>query len=476
MRNNFSRYLTNLFEDLEQNDNQIALKSAESAVANAAHAVEKILIPQEFNGKDFLSYLLSVDAELEHGLMVQYLYAGYSLGGSHIPEKYREKVRGWQEIILGIAKEEMGHLITVQNVLRLIGAPLHFDRDDYLWDCVLYPFSFKLEPLTIKSLAKYVYAESPAGWIDSDDPTAIEIKAIIKVEGHGDPVGKLFKVMLQLIDDTVAIPDEVFQAPTYPYQAKFAEWGRGYAGGNRGNMASGHPAGAPDVLVVPLASRDDARNALKSVAEQGEARSEENSGELPSHFDRFLLIYKELSEVLKEMPEGWQASRNLAINPYTDAKESADVNGDLIENEEAVLWADLLNTRYRMLLAFIRHSFLLDDGLNQSVVSSPRGTIVNAAFGEMYNIRSITNVLIRTPIKNGSDKMAGPPFAIPYSLDLPSGEHNRWRQHEDIILGSQKLVKNLLAIASSENYNYLKSLRDSDETLLAVIRKLTDPV
>ena len=475
MRNNFSRYLTNLFENLEQNNNRIALRSAKSAFASAP-AVEKVLIPQEFNGKDFLSYLLSVDAEVEHGLKVQYLYAGYSLGGSHIPEKYREQVRCWQEIILGIAKEEMGHLITIQNVLRLIGSPMHFDRDDYLWDCVLYPFSFKLEPLTIKSLAKYVYAESPEGWIDSDAPAAIEIKAIIQAEGHGDPVGALFKVMLQLIEDTDAIPDTVFQAPTYPYQAKFDEWGRGYAGGNRGNTTEGHPVGAPDVLIVPLTSRDDARNALKVVAEQGEARTEEDSGDLPSHFNRFLLIYKELSEVLKEMPEGWQPSRNLAINPYTDSKESADVDGDLIENEEAVLWANLLNSRYRLLLAFIRHSFLLDDGFNQSVVSSPRGTIVNSAFGEMYNIRSITNVLIKTPIKKGSDKMAGPPFAIPYSMDLPLGEHNRWRQHQDIIIGSQKLVKDLLAITSSENHNYLKSLQDSDERLLAIVRKLTDPV
>ncbi len=475
MRNNFSRYLTNLFENVEQNNAQIALESAKSAVASAP-AVDKVLIPQEFNGKDFLSYLLSVDAELEHGLMVQYLYAGYSLGGSHIPEKYHEKVRCWQEIILGIAKEEMGHMITIQNVLRLIGAPLHFDRDDYLWDCVLYPFSFKLEPLTIKSLAKYVYAESPKDWINSDDPIAKEIKVIIKEEGHGDRVGMLFEVMLKLIDDSVAIPDTVFQAPTYPYQAKFDEWGRGYAGGNRGNTTYGHPKGAPDVLVVPLTSRDDARNALSLVAEQGEARLKENSDELPSHFDRFLLIYKELSAVLKEMGESWQASRNLAINPYTDAKQSSDENGDLIENEEAVLWANLLNARYRMLLAFIRHSFLLDDGFNQSAVSSLRGTVVNASFGEMYNIRSITNVLIKTPIKDGSDKMAGPPFAIPYSLDLPSGEHNRWRQHQDIIIGSQKLVKNLLAITSSENYNYLKSLQESDEGLLAVIRKLTEPV
>lgn len=475
MRNNFSRYLTNLFETLEPKNNLIGLKSAKS-LSVAAPAAAGDLIPEEFNGKDFLSYLLSVDAELEHGLMVQYLYAGYSLGGSHIPEEYREKVRRWQEIILGIAKEEMGHFISIQNVLRLIGAPLHFDRDDYLWDCVLYPFPFKFEPLTIESLAKYVYAESPKDWIDSDDPTAREIKAIIDAQAHGDQVGKLFEAILKIIDDPLAVPDSVFQAPTYPYQAKFDEWGRGYAGGNRGNATGGNPHGSPDVLVLPLASRDDARNALQEVAEQGEARLEADSGGSPSHFDRFLMIYKELREVTGKMPEGWQPSRNMAVNPYTDGSRSSGEDGDRIVNEEAVLWANLLDARYRLLLAFVRHSFLLDDGFNQEIVSSPRGTIVNSAFGEMYNIRSITNVLVKTPIKNGSDKMAGPPFSIPYSLDLPMGEHNRWRQHQDIIIGSQKLVKNLLEITSPENHTYLRSLRESDEGLLAIIRKLTDPV
>jgi hypothetical protein len=48
-------------------------------------------------------------------------------------------VRCWQEVILGIAKEEMAHLITVQNVLRLIGGPLNLDRNDYPWDAPFYP-------------------------------------------------------------------------------------------------------------------------------------------------------------------------------------------------------------------------------------------------------------------------------------------------------------------------------------------------
>src|SRR4029077_16718683 len=85
----------------------------------------------------------------------------FSLGGSQVPSAHWTEVSAWREIILGIAKEEMGHLMTVQNLLRCLGGPLNLDREDFPGDSEFYPFPFKLEPLTRQSLAKYVYAESP---------------------------------------------------------------------------------------------------------------------------------------------------------------------------------------------------------------------------------------------------------------------------------------------------------------------------
>ena len=35
----------------------------------------------------------------------------------NVPEPYRHEVATWQRIVQGVAKEEMGHLMTVQNVL-----------------------------------------------------------------------------------------------------------------------------------------------------------------------------------------------------------------------------------------------------------------------------------------------------------------------------------------------------------------------
>ncbi|WP_316839073.1 ferritin-like protein [Pedobacter gandavensis] len=484
MQINFERFLKPVFEVAESNKEKTVLmaKGLKSFQATLEKPVE---IPYEFNAKDYLSFLLYINSEIEHGLMLQYLYAGYSIGGAQIPEQYQQKVKGWQDIILGIAKEEMGHFISVQNVLKLIGAPLSFGRMDYPWDTPFYPFPFKLERLTLDSLAKYVYAESPEEWINSDDPIAKEIKEKVYKETI-DPhrVGALFQVILKLIKDTEQIPDDLFQANTYPFQAKFDEWGRGYTGGQRGSASSG-PKGSPDVLVAPLTCRDDAYAALEEIAEQGEAPDIEENNDKPSHFERFLLVYKEMRELELEQKIAWQASRNVATNPFVAERNSddslqasinvgTDYQRDAITNPEARAWAHLFNIRYRMLLNYLAHSFLLDNGFNNSGAVSPRATIINATFGEMYNLRSISNVLVQTPLNppGTDDKMAGPPFSMPYTLDLPMGEANRWREHQDLIEASEIVIESLVPYVSPTNLKYLYVLREADQGLSAIIKEL----
>ncbi|MEW6736214.1 MAG: ferritin-like domain-containing protein, partial [Acidobacteriota bacterium] len=123
MRFQMKRHLGNLNQVLAQLKRLKTLPKVEARQLMAAPT--QPLTPPEFDPRDYVSYLLYIDAEIEHALMVQYLYAAYSLGGAQVPENRRQMVQGWQEIILGIAKEEMGHLLSIQNVLRLIGAPLN---------------------------------------------------------------------------------------------------------------------------------------------------------------------------------------------------------------------------------------------------------------------------------------------------------------------------------------------------------------
>src|ERR1700726_1501670 len=94
----------------------------------------------DMSPRDHLVMMLTSGAEIEHALMVQYLYAAYSINVDQAREEDRAMVEGWRASILSVAREEMGHLLTVQNVLVLLGAPINLDRAMMPWDHEYYPF------------------------------------------------------------------------------------------------------------------------------------------------------------------------------------------------------------------------------------------------------------------------------------------------------------------------------------------------
>jgi hypothetical protein len=105
MRAKIRRHLGFLFEE--------AAKPQKLLVTAAAAGKAAFSFPVEFTPHRYAVFLLHIAAEIEHALMVQYLYAAFSLGGSKVPADRWIEVTEWREIILGIAKEDMGHLMTV---------------------------------------------------------------------------------------------------------------------------------------------------------------------------------------------------------------------------------------------------------------------------------------------------------------------------------------------------------------------------
>ena len=103
--------------------------------------------------------LLREASEIEHALMVQYLYAAFSLKPAY------EGVLGYgdpsSDDLLGVAVQEMQHLGQVNRLLVALGAGPNLLRQDFPFEPDIYPFAFNLEPLSRASLAKYVYAEAP---------------------------------------------------------------------------------------------------------------------------------------------------------------------------------------------------------------------------------------------------------------------------------------------------------------------------
>lgn len=80
-----------------------------------------------------------------------------------LPADATGKLGRWRREVLQVAREKMAHLAAVQNLLRFVGGPLTFDREDFPYRSALYPFPFRLEPLSRASLSRFVAAEMPTG-------------------------------------------------------------------------------------------------------------------------------------------------------------------------------------------------------------------------------------------------------------------------------------------------------------------------
>ncbi len=413
--------------------------------------------PVEFNWRDYAAMLLDVASEIEHSLMVQYLFAAYSLGGPQVPSELRGEVRAWQETILGVAKEEMGHLLTVQNLHTALGLPLHLEREDYPWGSEFYPFDFTLERLTLDTLATYVCAESPREWSGAE-AEEIRERALEGAHRAVNRVGALYEAIKRILSERTLVPDTAFGASTVPRQASWDEWGRGYTRGARGESSGVPGVPSPDLLILEVSSRDSALHALDEIGEQGEAAgalsgSDPSDAGEDSHFVRFLTIYRALRPLDPRVQE--LVSRRIQPNPAASS----------IAEQDASAWAHLFNLRYRMLLVNLAHAFELADLPGDGATINPRGALINRTFAEMYNLRAIAAMLVELYAERSGPEgplHAGPPFEMPYTLALPRGERNRWVLHSDLLEASAALVETLRPLASAQGDAYLAALSESD--------------
>ena len=443
---------------------------------------------------DHLVMLLHVAAEIEHGLMVQYLYAAYSLGGRDAAAKPKRQlmIRQWQESLLKVAKEEMGHLLTVQNVLCLLGAPVHFGREDYPWTVPYYPYPFKLEKLTRYSLACYVHAEMPPDIMarlkehphlshrfrEFAEKNKAEIDRLIKIHAPGPDhtVAAVYDEIIDIIGDETLIPDSAFDQDSIRYQASWDDWGRSYGPELRRLDAEGSTVGDPkpqreaNVIIMSAATRTEALKALHAIGGQGEAvHLERKRSEELSHFERFLKIFQ-------EFPDDWVPARDIPDNPTT--RSYVKTNATYIANDYARNWGTLFNYRYRLLLTCLAHSFRLQRAVAAGEPNL-RGVVMHRVFGEMYNIKTISGIIVGLPLDGDgasakSPRCAGPPFEMPYTLTLPDAEADTWRLHQEFLQGSIDVGGLLLKEAEGAERAYLVALRELDRKAIAAIDAMLD--
>jgi hypothetical protein len=105
--------------------------------------------------------LLREAAEIEHDLMVQYLYGAFSLKPA-----YQELVGNpapGASSFMGVIVQEMQHLGGVNRLLVDLKAAPVLTRQDFPYESDIYPFPFELTALSPVSLARFTYCEAPAG-------------------------------------------------------------------------------------------------------------------------------------------------------------------------------------------------------------------------------------------------------------------------------------------------------------------------
>jgi hypothetical protein len=467
----------------------------EAAVTDAAVEAGGSMHDPPLEPRDEAVFLLTAAAEIEHALMVQYLYAAYSV---RVSGDNTAELKKMQDLLFQITREEMGHLATVQNLLHLIGGPLNFNREHSPYASEIYPFRFNLQPLTLDSLAKYVIAESPADLPDtfpSEDKALLEqLQVDAKRANDGrevQHVGSIFARLKELFQGgDQGLQDQDFRLDTHPLQARFEDWGF-----TPGSPSLGEPliiesfdGSAVDQL------RSAATEAIRKISAQGEGFDppivDPNDSE--SHFERFFDIYKRfrgLSDASVQIT--WPVAENpnttpVPIEPPDPAHEVEFAQEALaakgrITHPRTRAWAQLFNLRYRLLLGHLSHFLRLSQELYvtdqgpQRGERTARGLLLIWTFNEMRRLKKIAGKLVQMPQENPpGDAHAGPTFELPYTLNLPDREADRWRMHLDVSRAAVRLIKEQLQPGdlTDNGDDFLDDLVSLDEKTHAIMQSL----
>jgi hypothetical protein len=415
--------------------------------------------PDELEWWDWTLLLLKAAAEIEHSLMVQYLYAALSIGeppfrGSSVPPNAATIAAGWRRQLLLIAREEMAHLLTVQNFFQILGIDPSLERQAFPAPS-FYPFPFQLEPVSRHSLAKYVVAEMPAS--EATKIPEIIAEANTAAGSNVNLVGPIYHTLSEIMKDSTRLTDaDLDFSGAYTRQATADDWF----------------ANDADLIVRNPKSRDEVYQALREIGEQGEGPWEQARDSIPSHYSRFLSIYNAFPSQKAGAPADWTPTKAVPTNPNTSG-----AGAGAITNESALLWSRLSNIRYRMLLTLIQHALTLEGPKSKDDTITPKGYLIDWAFEEMVGrklagLARLDRVISSFPQGNDPNIKAASPFELPYSLFVPTNPHSRWKLQNQLIGASIGLRSQIKAV--SGNHAILDEYDLIDADRLAIIQRINE--
>lgn len=411
--------------------------------------------------------LLGAAAEIEQQLMVEYLYGWFS--ASNAPLEWRTRLRT-------VFREEMGHLLTVQNLLLLTKNTPHFARMSGVAEAHQ-PFPLRLEPLSRRSVAKYVSGESPdpATLPAELQPDAAQALAEATAAGFtGNRVGVLYAAIYWLLqsDETPAppwiLPAGVFENK-HLADADFAPGSIAYQGLPSDWRAQAAPQPAAGFFVAQAADRQAALNAVYEVSQQGEGIVTVTGNEI-SHFQQFLTLYRAIVAFAGPLPV-----QPVPVDPtYGDAVlPDANAEENRISAPGSQGLAELSDLHYVILLGCIHLSLLVPNSATGAAFR--KALAKHAITGEMVGaLGELGRELGTMPRKQGDNpaaRAAGIPFSDP-SLPQTEDQQTLAQFILDRVHNSDVLIDQLLPGLPQQVAVAVQAIKDDGTTLRTLLSQL----
>lgn len=305
----------------------------------------------------------------------------------------------------------MGHLITVQNLLILLGGQgaIHMQRDVLRGSSPERPIPFTLERVELAVLARYVAAERPL-----TVPPHLEqrVAALVAMADQTagmatHRVGAIYEVLRWLFAGAGVIPpggvdvgsllggrrvDQLVPGDLLPqdqverFEARQQEWG----------------VHEEDFILRTPYTLEAARDALEAIAVQGEGFGDAGT----SHFSEFLTLV-----------DAFEANQIQAEPLVRSPSTGSPIGGEsqtLITAEYSRLWATVFNLQYGGLVLSIHHALVTD----RNVAEPFRSKLAREAIRTMRKVIDATsNLLTELPATLPADPgRAGPPYELPPAL------------------------------------------------------------
>ena len=353
--------------------------------------------------REALIYMLCEAAELEHGIMCQYLFAAFTIKQNEdegLTAAELAAARRWRKVISHVATQEMLHLALVENLLSAVGAAPHLSRPNFPHPASHYPAGVHLAllPFGEQALRHFMFLERPEGMDlhDADGLAAFGRAVPHMLASDIVPRGQDFA--------TVGHMYRSIEAGFRHLCEKYGE--RWLFVGPPRAQATQEYFGWPEL--VPVTDLASAQRAIDEILEQGEGPRGhwENA-----HFGQFV-------EILDEFEQAREANRGLMparpVLPVNVRPCERDVEVPLVSDPVTAKVMDLFNVAYEILLQILERFFAHTDETDAQLKA-----LADATMGLMLRvIKPLGDLITTLPAGPGYPGVnAGPSFELFYESD-----------------------------------------------------------